>query len=426
MNQDNSNNRELLYCNLQQQLKKYNNVRNLMEFFQVEHLKRQHFKMKSEKSAGIDNITKSVYAKNLDANLEDLVYRIKHHTYIPKKLRRCYIPKSNGKFRPIDIPAYEDKLVQSLIAEILNEIYEPIFLNCSFGYRPNIGCHSALIELSKILKNPRIHYVIKCDIHSFFINVDHQFLIDFLKKTIKDKHFIKYINMFIKSEIQYKDKVFYNKKGVPQGGLMSPILANVYLHYVLDSWFEHEIKPIYKDSALIRYCDDFVVCLGNMSDATNFLIAVADRLNEYSLGLSEDKTKIFRFNIFDISSEYFNFLGINVSIKPNGLLSYTSTESRLERKLQDIRLRLEKELSEGVNLFVLRQTSNNFLRGNFAYYKFDTNYEWLQKLKYETLDLLLNIAAAHDDPYTKKRLAYLLRTNPLINVPKDDNLIYIN
>ena len=137
MNQDNSNNRELLYCNLQQQLKKYNNVRNLMEFFQVEHLKRQHFKMKSEKSAGIDNITKSVYAKNLDANLEDLVYRIKHHTYIPKKLRRCYIPKSNGKFRPIDIPAYEDKLVQSLIAEILNEIYEPIFLNCSFGYRPN-------------------------------------------------------------------------------------------------------------------------------------------------------------------------------------------------------------------------------------------------------------------------------------------------
>lgn len=233
---------------------------SLIHLVNKETLKEQHKRQQNNKASGIDKITKEEYNKDLDNNLEQLIDRMKKFSYKPLPVRRTYIPKGNGKLRPLGIPAYEDKLVQGVMAEILNEIYECKFLESSYGFRKIRNCHQAIKVIDNTIMKKKINYILECDIKGFFDNVDHKWLMKFLENDIKDRNFLRYINRFLISGYMQEMKYYETDKGTPQGGLISPVLANVYLHYVLDIWFEYKIKPLLNGEAyLVRYADGATV-----------------------------------------------------------------------------------------------------------------------------------------------------------------------
>ena len=207
--------------------------------------------MASGKATGVDNVTKDEYGQNLDANLADLLCRMKRQAYKPQPARRTYIPKPGSREqRPLGIPAYEDKLVQKAMVPVLNAIYEADFLNCSFGFRPGRGCHDALKVLGHTLETQRVNYVVDADIKGFFNHVNHEWMMKFLEHRIADANFLRLIARFLRAGIMEAGIKYDTPEGTPQGGVISPILANVYLHYALDLWFEGVIgnsavgKPI--------------------------------------------------------------------------------------------------------------------------------------------------------------------------------------
>ena len=233
---------------------------SLIHLVNKETIKEQHRKQPKEKASGIDRITKEEYDKDLDKNIENLIKRMKKFSYKPLPVRRTYIPKLNGKLRPLGIPSYEDKLVQGVMANILNEIYEGKFLDCSYGFRPNRNCHQAIRAINQHIMINKVNYILDADIKGFFDNVNHEWLMKFQEHDIGDKNFLRYINRFLISGYMENMKYYETDKGTPQGGLISPILANVYLHYVLDLWFEKYVKPRLKGEAyLVRYADGATV-----------------------------------------------------------------------------------------------------------------------------------------------------------------------
>lgn len=234
---------------------KYKKLQTLVYHINKESLIKEHHKQITNKASGIDKMTKEKYEENLYNNIEELIQRMKTFSYKPQAVRRTYIPKANGKLRPLGIPAYEDKLVQGVMANILNEIYEPRFLNCSYGFRPNRNCHKAISRIKKSIMTKPINYILDADIKGFFDNVDHKWLIKFLENDIEDKNFIRYVVRFLKSGIMEKEVIKESLKGTPQGGLISPVLANVYLHYVLDMWVEKMDKTKSK-----RICRNSKIC----------------------------------------------------------------------------------------------------------------------------------------------------------------------
>ncbi|WP_291300778.1 reverse transcriptase domain-containing protein [Desulfosporosinus sp. BICA1-9] len=223
---------------------------SLAHLINEETIKQCHQEMNGKKAAGVDDVTKEEYGSNLDANVKDLIHRMKRQAYKPQPVRRVYIPKpGSDKKRPLGIPAYEDKLVQAALARILNAVYEQDFLECSFGFRPKRGCHDALKVLNKIVNNRKINYVVDADIRAFFDHVDHEWLMKFIQHRIADPNILRLIARFLKSGIIDAGIIYDTPEGTPQGGVCSPILANVYLHYVLDLWFEKRIRKACKGLA---------------------------------------------------------------------------------------------------------------------------------------------------------------------------------
>lgn len=299
------------------QYKKYGNVQGLMQYINKDTLLKQHRKQLGNKATGIDKITKYDYQNNINSNIDKLLTNMKTMSYRPKAVKRTYIPKTgSNELRPLGIPAYEDKIVQGAMANVLRNIYENIFLDCSYGFRPNKDCHKALKELDRIIMWENINYVVDADIKGFFNNVNHEWLIRFIEYTIKDRTFIRYISRFLKAGIIEDMQYYESDRGTPQGGLISPILANVYLHYVLDLWFEKEIKIKCKGKAfLIRYADDFVCCFQYKSEAEKFYKALKERVKKFDLELAEDKSKIIPFGRNTKSKETFDFLGLRIEME---------------------------------------------------------------------------------------------------------------
>ena len=232
---------------------------NLVHLLNVSGLKECFYQLKRDKASGVDGVSFLEYEKNLDANVIDLVARMKRFSYRPQPVRRTYIPKAQGKQRPLGIPAIEDKIVQMGIARILTAIYEADFLSCSYGFRPGLSCHDALNSLDKIIMKHPINHVIDADIKGFFDNVNHDWMLRCLRERIGDKSLLGYIIRFLKSGVMEAGKYYKTEKGTPQGGIISPILANIYLHYVLDLWFETVIKTTNRGIVeMIRYADDCV------------------------------------------------------------------------------------------------------------------------------------------------------------------------
>lgn len=271
------------------------------------------------KAPGIDGVTKAEYAENLQANLEDLSERLKRLGYRPQPVRRQYIPKAGShKMRPLGLPCLEDKIVQLSVAQVLEQIYEADFVDCSYGYRPGRKPHQALRQLGCTIQLQKISYVGDVDIKGFFDHVNHDWLMKFLEVRIGDQRLLRLIWRMLKAGIMEDGLTKASEEGTPQGGNLSPILSNVYLHYVLDLWFERRFKRSCQGEAhLFRFADDFVVCFQYKEEAVRFLEELKQRLEKFHLQTESEKTKLIEFGRFaeenakrrGRSPEEFDFLG---------------------------------------------------------------------------------------------------------------------
>jgi len=254
-------------------------------------------RLRGDAAAGIDGTTKAEYAAHLEEHLAGLVERLHRMSYIPQPVRRVYIPKpGSDKQRPLGIPALEDKLVQAGLVRILEQIYEQEFIEDSYGYRPHRSGHDALRALSEAVEQGGTQWIVEADIKGFFDHVDHDKLMQFLEDRIGDKRVYRMVKRFLKAGVFEDGQVWDSEEGTPQGGVISPLLANLYLHHVLDVWFERGFRKVCRGPArLIRYADDFVVCFASQADAERFRRDVTDRLAKFGLEVEPTKTKVLAF-----------------------------------------------------------------------------------------------------------------------------------
>ena len=342
-------------------------------------LKEVHEKQETGKASGIDKITKTGYAENLDENLENLLARMKTFSYRPQPVRRTYIEKEGkNELRPLGIPAYEDRLVQGVIAEMLTVIYEPKFYDFSFGFREGRNCHMAIKHLDNILMG-KTSWVVDADIKGFFDNVSHEWMMKFLEHEIADKNLLRYIKRFLKAGIMEAEQITETDSGVPQGGLCSPVMANVYLHYVLDMWFDVKVKKSSRGMAeMVRYADDFVCCFQYEDEARNFYEALKERLAKFGLELSEDKSQIIKFGRFaGGDAGKFDFLGFTVisgkSRSGSYCVKYRTSEKKLKAKRANVKKWLWKNMHTPIGRLIAKLNAK--LRGHYNYYGLSHNFK---------------------------------------------------
>ena len=391
---------------------------SLIHLVNKETLKEQHEKQQRGKASGIDRITKDEYEKNIDENLDRLIKRMKKFSYKPLPVRRTYIPKQNGKLRPLGIPAYEDKLVQGVMANILNEIYECKFLECSYGFRPNRNCHQAIKEINQRIMINKVNYILDADIKGFFDNVNHGWLMKFLENDINDKNFLRYIKRFLISGYLEDMKYHETDKGTPQGGLISPILANVYLHYVLDLWFEKYIKPNLKGEAyLVRYADDFIIMFQYENEAKQVHDKLEKRLGKFGLETENEKTRIIPFGRYKGTNDTFDFLGF---MHYNGRTmtgKYTVGHKMSKKKKKSKQKAITKWVKENrhTNLVELIAKLNIKLQGTYAYYGINGMLEELYKLYFHTRFILYNAITRRSQRKMKwNKLLIILKRIPIV------------
>jgi RNA-directed DNA polymerase len=264
----------------------------------VEFLKETFGLMNRRGAAGIDGQTVEAFGRELDAHVADLAERMKRRAYDAPPVRRVYIPKAGqpGKMRPLGIPVVADRLLQAAVARILSAIYEPVFLGVSYGFRPGRGAHDALRRIRTAVMGGRVRYVYEADIRSFFDTVDHAWLMRMLELKIGDPWILRLVRKWLGAGVWEGGVVTRPGKGTPQGGPLSPVLANVYLHYVLDLWFTKVVRPRLRGYAeLLRYADDFVVLFEDAADAERFAAALPKRMARFGLELAPEKTRLIPF-----------------------------------------------------------------------------------------------------------------------------------
>lgn len=259
-------------------------------------------------ATGVDGVTAAQYEAHLVANLLDLETRVKSGRYQAQPVRRVYIPKANGKRRPLGIPTFEDKLLQRAVVMVLEPIYEQDFHNCSYGFRPQRNAHGALQILHETMTHYGGGYIIELDIESFFDNVNHHTLHALLRKRINDGVVRKLIDKWLNAGVLEQGSIRRSEQGTPQGGVISPLLANIYLHYALDEWFNNDIEPqLIGRARLVRYADDAVIVCSNAHDAQRIMGLLSARMSAYGLRLHPDKTRLLAFQPNVKTS--FDFLG---------------------------------------------------------------------------------------------------------------------
>ena len=286
--------------------------RDMYRLLNEANLRECFWALRRDASPGVDRVTFAEYERNLDANLVALVDRLKHKRYRARLIRRKYIPKGDGKLRPLGIPVLEDKLLQLAVAKVVTAIYEADFLPASRGYRPGSNPRETSRELAAKLGGGSYACVVDADIRGFFEHVDHDWMLKMLKQRIDDEPFLRLVRKWLKAGVLEEDgRVLHPTNGTPQGGVVSPVLANVYLHYALDLWFERVVKREARGRCvMLRYADDFVVAFERREDAEKFLEMLPGRLGKFGLELAEEKTRLVPFERGNPSGNGgFDFLG---------------------------------------------------------------------------------------------------------------------
>lgn len=350
------------------------------------HLRACFGEIKPGKAPGIDGISKQAYGQNLESHLQELVGRLGRMGYRPQPVRRRYIPKAGSqKMRPLGIPNTEDKVVQMAVTRVLEQIYEADFLDCSYGYRPGRTCHQALDELGRTIQQKKVSYVVEADIKGFFDHVNHEWLMKFLGHRIGDPRILRLIRRMLKAGVMEDGLVRASEEGTPQGGVLSPLLSNVYLHYALDLWFERRFRRQCRGEAyLFRYADDFLACFQYRGDAERFLSELKERLGQFHLEVEPTKTKLLAFGRFAREQaqrqgkepETFDFLGFTHYC---GLTRYgcfkvkrRTSKKKFRAKLKEIKGWLKAERSRLPKGELLRQAKSRLV-GHLQYYAITDN-----------------------------------------------------
>lgn len=375
-------------------MKREHRFENLIGLLNVENTL-DSWKLLNKKAAyGVDKVSAEEYEENLQQNVEELIKQAREGRYRAKLIRRQYIPKpGTNKQRPLGIAATSDKLLQKVVARILEAIYEQDFLPISYGYRPNRGPQDAVRDLSQELQFGPYSYIVEADIRSYFDMIQHSLLLEMLKQRINDRSFLRLIEKWLKAGILETDgKIRDPETGVPQGGIVSPIASNVYLHYALDLWFEETVKKHCRGEALqCRFADDFVCAFEYKEDAERFYNVLGKRLKKFGLEVAQDKTKIINFDRFNEQErESFEFLGFEFrwGVSRNGktIVKRRTAKKKLKNSIAGITEWIRENRSMKLNQFF--KQLNAKLRGYYNYYGIIGNYLSLQYFFYQVTLLL--------------------------------------
>ena len=401
---------------------------SLYHLINEELLMKCHKEMDGRKATGVDKVTKAEYEENLDENLKDLVERLKRKGYKPQPSLRVYIPKVNGKLRPLGMAAYEDKLVQSALGQILTEVYEPKFCNTMYGFRPKRNQHGALKELTRLIERGRTSYIIDADIKGYFNNLEHDKIIELIKFRVADPNILWLIKKMLTAGVVENGKWQPTERGTEQGNLASPIIANIYMHYALGLWFEVKFKKTCRgDSGLVIYADDFVATFQYREDAERFLKAINERFALFGLELEKSKTRMLEFGRFaeerrrerrEGKPETFDFLGLthycSKSRKTGAFRVKRKTAQKKYRvKLKEMNLWLKQ--NRHLRLKDLTDMLNLKLQGHFQYYGITDNYEHIGNYRFETERMLFKWLnrRSQKKSYTWEGFQELLKVFPL-------------
>jgi RNA-directed DNA polymerase len=330
--------------------------------YNVDRLREGYFALKRSAAAGIDGQTWQAYGKELERNLHDLSDRLARGAYRARPVKRVYIPKADGRQRPIGIPALEDKIVQRAAVAVLNAIYETDFLGFSYGFRPGRSAHMALDALAVGIRHKKVNWVLDADIRGFFDTLNHEWLVKFIEHRIADRRVVRQIQKWLNAGVMEEGQRLDQEEGVPQGGSASPLLANVYLHYVLDLWADRWRKTqACGEVIIVRYADDFVIGFQHESDARRFTEDLRERFRQFNLELHAEKTRVIRFGRFASEQrnrrgqgkpETFNFLGFTHACDQTRKGDFTvlrrTMARRMRAKLEVIKQALWKRVHQPI------------------------------------------------------------------------------
>lgn len=350
------------------------------------------------KAVGLDGIDKARYGENLDVNLRDLTVRMKRMGYKPAPVRQVLIPKDgkSGMTRALGISNFEDKLVQKMMQKILESIYEPLFLGCSFGFRPGRGCHDAIRALHQHLYRHEVQTVLDVDLANFFGTIDHALLLEVLKEKINDRRLIRYLTRMFKAGVLAEGDLIVSEEGVAQGSICSPILANVFAHYVIDDWFDTVVKAHCAGRVdMFRYADDLVICCQYEHDARRINKALKRRLAKFNLHVNEEKTKPVAFCKRDYHSDnkpgVFDFLGLTFYWGRSGkgavIPKVKTNGKRFRSKLKRVNL-WGRTVRNKYPLPVIWGIFRQKLEGHIRYYGVSHNLRAVNRFRHEAMRMM--------------------------------------
>ncbi len=398
-------------------------IHTLAHHIDVEFLHAAYQRTRKHGASGVDGTTAAIYGKELEPNLRDLLERFKSGTYFAPPVRRVHIPKGDGDTRPIGIPTLEDKILQRAVAMVLTAVYEQDFLDCSYGFRPGRSAHDALEALWSGLMRVDGGWVLEVDIQRFFDSVDHRHLRGILEQRVRDGVVRRMIDKWLKAGVLEEGAISYPDAGTPQGGVISPLLANVYLHEVLDVWFEAEVRPRLRGRAvLVRYADDFVIAFEQETDARRVMEVLPKRFGRYGLTLHPEKTRLVEFprpGGNDRATGSFDLLGFTHfwERSRNGfwVVKRKTSRSRFGRAVKRITEWCRSNRHQP--LLVQHQALGRKLLGHYGYFGIIGNSRALGRFKYEVQRIwrawLSRRSSASRYHWRWKRFNEFLRRKPL-------------